>query len=108
MKETIEVVKCDICHEIINSDKVSDYRYGYVTNLKITGRTISADICSRCASKIASQYDRKFHNDVELYINKTMIELSRGSGSCNDNTTITTTIGHLKSIMLKVFLGDDN
>ena len=61
MKETSEVVKCDWCHRVIDTDTVSIEKYHYkycitdVTDGKIETDIIEKDICPDCISKIYNQ-----------------------------------------------------
>ena len=58
MKETSEVVKCDLCHRVINTDVLSldEYHYKYSISDFIDGKVetdiIEKDICPNCISKI--------------------------------------------------------
>lgn len=107
MKDTIEVIKCDLCGKIIDTDCTPKDKYHYARVYyelnKDEAILKECDVCIPCQQMISSNYNSDHGKDVELYINKIMSELTHCKGSCNDNDTIITTIGHLKSIMLKVF-----
>lgn len=63
MKETSEVVKCDLCHRAIDTDTISIEKYHYkycVSNFndgKFESDIIEKDMCPDCASKISEIYD---------------------------------------------------
>lgn len=61
MKDTIEVIKCDLCHHVIDTDTVpiEKYHYRYCIsksiNYRIESDIIEKDICPDCISKIYNQ-----------------------------------------------------
>ena len=85
MKETIEVVKCDLCGKIIDTKKVPEdeyhYRYHIMGDMYLED-TQEKDICPTCASKINKIYNRKHskvagkYEYIDKYIEAVISDLS--------------------------------
>lgn len=105
MKETVEVVKCDLCGKIIDTDNIpeDEYHYEYCISKYVDNTVlIEKDICPNCASKINKIYNGKHGEDIDKYIDN-YIENVVGELSAYSDFDIKM-LHNIRALMKRVFL----
>lgn len=116
MKETIEVVKCDLCGKVIDTDSIpeNEYHYRYQMNIvkddQITVECKENDICPECSRKICVNYNNAhieyFNTYIDMHIEDVISELycnrCKYRTNNDDDYEITLTSSQLRDTMRSV------
>lgn len=122
MKETIELVKCDLCGATIDTKNAPEdeyhYRYHILRPNHDCIETLEKDICPTCASVINKIYNRKHskvagkYEYIDKYIEAVISDLS--SDYCknyfnkkDDEKEIIITPSQIRGIMRSIILFRD-
>ena len=106
MKETIEVVKCDLCGATIDTKNIPEDEYHYKYHILRPNHdcidTLEKDICPTCASVINKIYNGKHGEDIDKYIDN-YIENVVGELSAHSDFDAKMLI-NIRALMKRVFL----
>lgn len=112
MKETIELVKCDLCGATIDTDNIpeDEYHYRYCISKYIDNTIetdlIEKDICPNCASKINKIYNGKHGEDIDEYIDNVVSELCTHFDFDGKMPQIQGTPNNIRALIKSVFLAN--
>ena len=110
MKDTIEVIKCDLCGKIIDADCVPKKKYHYIRVYPNPTKDKSifkeCDVCMECQQMISNNYNGYHGKDVKDLIDETIKRLTRNE--CHyfeDNMhKICISVPEMRDILEEVFL----
>ena len=113
MKETIEVIKCDLCGKIIDTNSVPKskchYARVYYDSTKDESVLKECDVCMACQQMISNHYNSDHGKDIKDLINETIKRLTRNECRYFEDNMhkICISVPKMRDILEEVFLHED-